>query len=194
MRSWASHEMYPGWASRINACHSPGGRRLALVAFGDAIEVAQQFSAGLIAIRGIRLQTPGHDDVEHLRDGRVERAHGRRGFMHPGHQLRERRGGPGVPAAKEHVPQDQAERVNVGPLIDRFPFRLLGRHVRHRPDDGARDGHGETGRHGGRARDAEVHDQRVVLRVDHDVGRFQIAVHDAGLVRGNQPRDHLPGD
>ena len=46
----------------------------------------------------------------------------------------------------------------------------------------------------GRPRDAEVHDERVVLGVHHDVGGLQIAMHDAGLVRGGEPRRDLPGD
>ncbi len=39
-------------------------------------------------------------------------------------------------------------------------------------------------------RDAEVHDQRLVVGPDHDVGGFEIAVHDAGRMSRDQARDH----
>ena len=45
---------------------------------------------------------------------------------------------------------------------------------------------------GRRPRDAEVHQQRVLLGVDHDVGRLQIAVDDAGPVRGGEAGHDLP--
>ena len=41
------------------------------------------------------------------------------------------------PAADEHVVEDQAERIDVGTLIDRLSARLLWRHVGDRADDGA---------------------------------------------------------
>ena len=33
-----------------------------------------------------------------------------------------------------------------------------------------------------------------VIAVDHDVGRLEIAMHDAGVVRGLQARGDLPGE
>ena len=36
-------------------------------------------------------------------------------------------------------------------------------------------------------RDAEVHDPRLVVRVDHDVGRLQIAVDHARFMRRAEP-------
>ena len=43
----------------------------------------------------------------------------------------------------------------------------------------------------GRARDAEVHDDRL-LAFDHHVRWLQIAMHHAGFVRGLEPRRDLP--
>ena len=40
-------------------------------------------------------------------------------------------------------------------------------------------------------RDPEIHDQRVVFAVDHDVGRLEIPMHDPGFVRGFEPRGDL---
>ena len=36
--------------------------------------------------------------------------------------------------------------------------------------------------------DPEIHDEGVVMLVDHDVGRLQVPVNDASLVRGHEPR------
>ena len=45
-----------------------------------------------------------------------------------------------------------------------------------------------------RSRDAEVHDHGVAVLIDHDVGRLQVPVHDAGLVRGGEAGGHLSRD
>ena len=72
-------------------------------------------------------------------------------------------------------------------MIDRDAARLLGRHVleraEHRADRRRRAGRGTA--HG--AGNPEVHDLRLVLQVDHDVLGFQVTVHDARLVRGEEP-------
>ena len=102
----------------------------------------------------------------------------------------------GQPSAYEHVVQDQAERIYVGALIDRFAQSLLRSHVLERANHRARcrsAGEHCLGVDDGRARDAEVHDQRMVT-VDHDVGRLQIAMHDADFVRSLEPGGNLPGN
>ena len=48
--------------------------------------------------------------------------------------------GANLAAADQHVGQNQSEGVDVGPVIDRFGPRLLGRHVVQRPDDRADNG------------------------------------------------------
>ncbi len=91
--------------------------------------------------------------------------------------------------ADQHLRQNQAERIDVGALIDLLAGRLLRRHVGQRPDDRAGRG-GERARRR-RARDPEVGDDRLLGVVDEDVGGLQIAVHDAHLVRGAQAGHHL---
>ena len=91
----------------------------------------------------------------------------------------------------EHLRENQAKRVDVGALIDGLARRLFGRHVRQRPDDRA--GRGRKRPRVGRARDAEVGEDRLLRVVDEDVGGLEIAVHDASLVRGAKPGHDLPG-
>ena len=107
--------------------------------------------------------------------------------------------------ADEQIVQNQPERIDVGALVDVDAFGLLRRHVFDGSDDGPVDSgidirrrhfevaddrvrprHRLTGRSAGRSSDAEIHDHRLVVGVEHDVGRLQIAVDDAGFVRGDK--------
>ena len=45
-----------------------------------------------------------------------------------------------------------------------------------------------------RSRDAKVHDQRLAVGIDHDVGGFEIAMNDAGGMCGREARGHRPRD
>jgi hypothetical protein len=88
-------------------------------------------------------------------------------------------------AAGEDLEQDEAQRVDVGPDGRRLAGELLGCHVLRRASDR---GAGV----GARRRDAEVGDPDVAVAVDHHVGRLQIAVQYAALVRGGRARAELP--
>ncbi len=117
----------------------------------------------------------------------------RRCVAGPLDQKRER----GVPTARsafpdEHLRENQAERVDVGALIDGLARRLFGRHVGERSDDRA--GRGRKRARLGRTRDPEVGDDRLLGVVDEDVGGLEIAVDDASLVRGAKARHDLPGE
>ena len=89
-----------------------------------------------------------------------ERSAGQR-FLDAGHQLGDRAfGARGAARPEQHVPQDQAERIDVGAVIDRLRHRLFGRHVFERADHRPRHRCAAAGH---RARDAEVHDDRLVI-------------------------------
>ena len=45
-----------------------------------------------------------------------------------------------------------------------------------------------------RARDPEIHDRRLVIVADHDVGGLEVAVDDARVMGGDETRDDTPGD
>ena len=84
----------------------------------------------------------------------------------------------------EDLEQHEAEGVDVAPDARGLAGELLRRHVLRR-----------TGSHGGvvcGAREAEIGDPDVPVAVDHHVGRLQIAVQDAAIVSGGNPRAELP--
>ena len=100
---------------------------------------------------------------------------------------------------RQHLEEDNPEGPNVGALVDGFPLRLLGAHVRGGAKDEAHLGHRRRGdRRREREAAATAHSRRGVDRlgqseVEHlhrparrqlDVGGFQVAVDDPCAVRG----------
>ena len=105
-------------------------------------------------------------------------------------------------APRDHFIQHHAERPHVGAWVRLQPARMLGRHVIGRPPDRARN----SRRVGARRRvrvnaremlwfdelgEAEVQHLHDVVVPDHDVRRLDVAVHDAGGVRGGQRERRL---
>src|SRR5262249_43089818 len=79
-----------------------------------------------------------------------------------------------------------ADRVDVGPPVQRKALRLLGAHVRDGPDHGGgRLGDGAGAAVGGCGQ-AEVGDLHGAVEAAHDVGRFDVAVDDPAGVCGGQ--------
>ena len=97
--------------------------------------------------------------------------------------------------AGEHLVGHDRERVDVGASGHVQARDLLRRHVGRRAEDLARRGHDRVGDVG----HAEVHELRLPVGLDHDVGGLDVPVHDAGPVRevhrighrGEQPQDGL---
>ena len=93
------------------------------------------FGTCLVAVRSVRLETPSHDAVQRLRDGWIDLARRRGGLLHPLHELGDGRVATAeIPGADQQIPQNQAERIHVSPLIHHLPGRLLRGHVGERPD------------------------------------------------------------
>ena len=94
-------------------------------------------------------------------------------------------------AARQHLEEDDAQRVDVRARVGLLALDLLGRHVLGRPDHhaGARDPLGLD-----RAGDPEIHDPGVAVAVDHDVLGLEVAVDDAQAVGFRQALADLPGD
>ena len=159
----------------------------------DRSEICGKLLRRLIPARRIRVDAVPDELIDGLGDRRIDRAHGRWRLRHAAEELRHRAFGVrGLSPPDQHVHQDQAERVDVGTMIDRGALRLLGRHVLERADDRAR--HRAAARSGHRARNPEVGDQGAVFLVEQDVSGLEIAVHDAGFMRRDEPGDDLAGD
>ena len=108
---------------------------------GDPLQVVVDIARRLVAeLRGL-LERAGDDRVERRRHGADESRHRRRVLVEDAvDDLGRRR------AVKRHVPgqhleEHDAEREEVGAMVDRLAERLLGRHVRHRADHRAGHGH-----------------------------------------------------
>ena len=82
--------------------------------------------------------------------------------------------------AGQHLVGHDRERVHVGAAGHGLARDLLRRHVRRRAQDLAGGGH----HRGLDAGHAEVHQLRLPVGLDHDVGGLDVAVDDAGAVSG----------
>ena len=89
----------------------------------------------------------------------------------------------------EHLVEHDADRVEVGGLVDRRAARLLGREVLRGADDRADLGH--LARAG--ARDPEVGHLQPALGADEHVVWLDVAVDDPVLVRGRECGEDLAG-
>ena len=78
-------------------------------------------------------------------------------------------------------------------MIDRQAARLFGRHIADRSHHQARRGVGgrrTIGRNRSRAGETEVQDLHVSVVRDDDIGRLEISMDNAAIVRGGEcPRD-----
>ena len=136
-------------------------------------------------MRRVLAQAGLDQTVQFRRDLRPKRARGTRRLVqdleHQGLRpvLLER------PAARRHLVEDHAERVNVGAGIPLLAAHLLGRHVGERAED--RPGPRQVGGGVGRVQEpgqAEIEDLRHPGRRQHDVSGFQVAMQEAQTVRG----------
>jgi hypothetical protein len=119
-------------------------------------------------------------------------------FEHRREAVGRRPGGEGSPAGEQFV-ENAAEGPDVRTAVDRQSTRLLRTHVGWRAEHRA--GLGATRRAIGvrseirqALRDAEVEDLDVAALRQRDVARFEIAVHDALLVRRGESVRDLPRD
>ena len=96
-------------------------------------------------------------------------------------------------AAGEQLEEQAAGGVQVGPGVDVVTLGLLWGEVLGGADDGLGLGHRRVGV-GHRAGDAEVHHLDLALGTDHDVGGFDVAVHDAHAVAVGEGVEDALGD
>ena len=140
----------------------------------QSLQVGANLRRLLVTRFAVRLQAPRDDRLQRRRllEAQLDGCDGARAFR--------------------HFIEHQAECPDVGAVIDRFTASLLRRHVCR----GAQD-HAPPGRAAGQRRrivvvrsralhlgQTEVQDLRVAATADEDVRRLDVAVDDAGVVRG----------
>jgi hypothetical protein len=157
----------------------------------------------LQATPGILAQTSSQEASDGLRRVRGQPVPVRLGFLHLAEQLGYR---PALEcrASRQHLEQHATESPDIRPLVDWLSARLLRTHVRRRAEDRAVDGAGDCRRglqqvgtgpvatH--RLCDAEVEHLYDTLGCDLDVGRLQVSMDDALLMRGLEGVGNLRGD
>ena len=143
------------------------------------------------------------NDSRELRRKRFERELGLRLLFQDRIQRFDLGIAPEGPASGQHLPEDDAEREDVGSAVDRLPADLLGAHVAHGSGD-------HSGLRGDRApsrfvlhraaerfvplRQPEVENSREAGGCDHDVLGLDVAVDDALFVRRGESVRDFSGD
>ena len=156
---------------------------------------AAHLARGLHAMLRILLETSCNEGRKGRRQIVAEMADGRWRIPQDGRRQLDGRGAFERPAAARHLVEHHAEREDIGAVIDRAPGDLLRRHV------GNRAHHHTVARLEQRricrpiarphisSRDlgqAEVEHFDSPVRGQHDVGGFQIAMHDALVMRSRE--------
>ena len=188
-----------------------GFQRVRLRAERGGFLAAPQDVGGLVLIGGAERVVGGHGEItgaevailglfgHAARDHRVERprdarAHGA-GLRDGLHQVGGDQRGGAVGLVRrgtgEALVQHAGQRVDVGAVGDLVVGEAFGGHVFPGADRGAQLGEFFVG---GGAGDPEVDQIGEVVAGHQDVGRFDVAVHDAGGVRGVQRRGDLGDD
>ena len=96
--------------------------------------------------------------------------------------------------AGDHLVHHRAERVEIGAGVGLLRARLLRRNVEQRSHDGAGRAVLERRLRLGELGQAEVEHLHVAVGPQHDVFRLDVAVDDAGVVRGGERAGDADGD
>ena len=189
---WAVRSGAGGWQSASSAparaCVPGGGVRIPVSRSDE--DQAERVDVGAV-IDGLASSLLGRHVLDGADDGAARRCSSR---CRSRDSWRSAAGG-GEPST---VAAPSTATVVPAAALEAEPFRAWSRRPRRRwsrPAAGAAPGSRPRGRCRAlavvaprRQRDAEVHDQRMVFGVDHDVGRLEVAMHDAGLVRRHRAR------
>ncbi len=92
--------------------------------------------------------------------------------------------------ARQHLVEHDAERPDIGLVVDLLSPRQLGRHVGDGADRGAGLGHSLGACELGQTEIEDLHD---VALGNQQIGRPDVPVHDARIVRFCEPRCYLYG-
>ncbi len=181
-----------GHRGRRSALREHGGPHQRVGAGGE--DPARAHGAQLVEEAGHRRLARGGRAAERAHHGRVEvrgnagPAAGRRGVrvQHGVEHLLAVLAAEREPS-RQHLVEHDAERPDVGPVVDARAARLLGRHVGRRPE--RRPGVGQA--HVLDLGEAEVEHLEPPVRRDHQVRGLHVPVHDAELVGARETLGRL---
>ncbi len=155
------------------------------------VEVREESPRISVPPRGPALQAPVEDAPHVRRQAHPERLDVARAPAQPLCDDLARRAGLEWQLRRQHLEEDDPERVEVAPRVHGFSGHLLRREVVERADDEARARQPASLE---RAREPEVRDRRAAVRLDQDVPGLQVAVDDARLVRLREALGDLSQD
>lgn len=168
--------------------------RMGIGQHGGPLKLVDDLSGARKARRGVLLQAALDDPGQDRRGVGARLAQRRRLlFENHLHQLMERVVGAAQEgwASREHLVQHGTERPEIGAGIDLLAAKLLRSHIGHGPHGPARIGQAAGPFPEG---EPEVEQLEPSAAGQHQVGRLEIAVDDAGTVGRLQGRSELGGD
>ena len=146
--------------------------------------------------RRLLFERPLDDANQGIRRIRTNVANGHRVFRCDCQEHRRHRRARERQFARQHLVECHAESPHVGTRVDVDPRRLFGSHVGHRAQRRAGRRHSRAGL--ARFREhhcqAEIDDLYLSVIREHDIGWFEIAMHDTRAVRGGQTGRDLSRD
>ena len=173
----------------------------------EALQIRLQVGSGLVAQIPFLFERPGDDPIQVVWQRVVDRA--RRHGVPVEDAIEDDRGRVAreALAAGRHLVEHDPERKQVGPWVQIFAARLLGRHVCDGADGGADDaremlgarfedgvGPAQALRVRGELGQPEVQHLHLPAPGDEDVRRLDVAVQDPVSMRGVEGVGHLHGD
>ncbi len=157
------------------------------------LEVGEDVGRGRVAPRGVPLERLRDDGREPGRHAGARRADVRRLLAQARDDAAEGAAGLERDGAREHLVEDDADGVEVGPRVDGAAERLLGGEVLHRPDE-------PLGLRGARVApfpvpgEAEVAELHRAVAAEEDVRGLHVAVNDAEAVEVGEGAEDLAGE
>ncbi len=190
----------PLWP-RLRSPYSRSHRKARIRGTGQRIQREREIPRGVEPLAGILLKAAVHDSLQPWRDHGNNLSYGRWIIFQGRPHCLDRSCSLEGAFAREHFVQNGAKGEDVGEVVGRFAAHLLRRHVADRSHHHSRLGllvqcarcSDGVGLRLGELGQAEVQNFDSPVFRDEQVLRFQIAVHDAFVVRRRQAVGHLDG-
>ena len=155
------------------------------------LQVGENLVGVLVAIVGIAFQATHDDAHQPVRQIRLDEFRALGLFLNPlVHHFQSGFAGERDVAGHQFI-EDQAVGIEVGAIVGGLAFHLLRRHVTRRAEEGAGTRHADRAFFEG-FREAKIADENLVVFVNQEVLRLQVAMDDAFGMRGCERLRDLP--